>query len=127
MFTPKKIEKPWGYELIWAQTDQYIGKILHVNKGQKLSLQFHNIKDETIHLLAGRLRFEIEENGVMVIRTLTPGDSYHIKPKCKHRMDAEEICEILEASTPFLDDVVRLQDAYGRVQPASNGKKQHSS
>jgi len=115
MFETEKIEKPWGYELIWAHTDKYVGKILHVNKGEKLSLQFHNLKDETIHLFYGKLKLEIEENGVMVIRTLMPGDSYRIPPKTKHRMDAEETCDIIEASTPELDDIVRIQDSYGRA------------
>jgi quercetin dioxygenase-like cupin family protein len=123
MFKPVRVEKPWGHELIWARADQYVGKILHINKGERLSLQFHNIKDETIHLLAGRMKFEIEENGVMVVRTLMAGESYHIAPKTKHRMEAEETCDVLEASTPHLDDVVRLNDSYGRVTPSVNGRK----
>lgn len=115
MFTPVRVEKPWGHELIWAHTDQYVGKVLHVKKGEKLSLQFHNFKDETIHLLSGSLRFEVEEDGAMAVRLMSPGSSYHIKPHTKHRMEAVEDCDILEASTPQLDDVVRLQDAYGRA------------
>jgi quercetin dioxygenase-like cupin family protein len=124
MFKPVRVPKPWGHELIWAHTDRYVGKVLHIDAGQKLSLQFHNFKDETIHMLSGRMNFEVEENGVMVVRTLLPGDSYHIPPKAKHRMEAEETCEVLEASTPHLDDVVRLQDAYGRVAAEiKNGRK----
>jgi len=115
IFKTVKVAKPWGFELIWARTDIYVGKILHVKKGEKLSLQYHNVKDETIHLLTGRLRFEIEEDGKMMVKEMMPGDSYHIRPKMKHRMDAIEDCDILEASTPQLDDVVRLSDAYGRA------------
>ncbi|MFA6032987.1 MAG: cupin [Myxococcota bacterium] len=115
MFKPVRVEKPWGFELIWAHTDIYVGKVLHINAGQRLSMQYHNLKDETIHLQTGKLRFEIEENGVMLIKDLAPGESYHIKPKTKHRMVAIETCDILEASTPQLDDVVRLDDVYGRV------------
>jgi quercetin dioxygenase-like cupin family protein len=118
MFKPVRVEKPWGHELIWAHTDKYVGKILHVKKGEKLSLQYHDFKDETIHLLSGSLRFEIEEDGAMAVHVMAPGASYHIRPHMKHRMEAAEDCDILEASTPQLDDVVRLQDAYGRAPAA---------
>ena len=115
MFTPVRVEKPWGHELIWAHTDAYVGKILHIKAGERLSLQLHNVKDETIHLLSGRMRFEVEENGAMTARTLLPGESYRIRPGTRHRMAAVETCDVLEASTPHLDDVVRLEDAYGRA------------
>lgn len=113
---PLRIEKPWGYELIWARTDRYVGKILHVNAGHALSLQYHERKDETIHLLRGRMRFwagpSIEE---LLEVPLEEGESYHVAPRTVHRMEALTDVDILEASTPDLDDVVRLEDRYGRV------------
>ena len=114
---PVRVEKPWGYELIWAHTDRYVGKILHIDKGQALSLQYHLRKDETIHVLAGVMRFETGGEGKELQQTvLHPGDSFHITPLLRHRMIAETDCDILEASTPELDDVVRLEDRYGRVK-----------
>jgi mannose-6-phosphate isomerase len=112
--TVTRVEKPWGYELIWARTERYVGKLLHINAGERLSLQFHRVKDETVHVQSGRMRFVVEENGVMVERVMGPGESYHITPHTKHRMIAETDCDVLEASTPELDDVVRLEDKYGR-------------
>lgn len=112
---PVRVEKPWGHELIWARTERYVGKLLHIKAGHKLSLQFHKVKDETIHVQTGEMRFVVEENGAMVERILQPGDSYHITPFTKHRMIAVTDCDVLEASTPELDDVVRLEDSYGRV------------
>jgi mannose-6-phosphate isomerase-like protein (cupin superfamily) len=109
-----RVEKPWGYELHWARTDRYVGKVIHVNRGHALSLQYHNRKDETIYLWSGRLRFEIEVDGQLVSRDMQPGESVHITPKTVHRMTAIEDSDILEASTPELDDVVRLEDRYGR-------------
>jgi mannose-6-phosphate isomerase len=109
-----RVEKPWGYELHWAHTDRYVGKVIHVNRGHALSLQYHNRKDETIYLWSGRLRFEIEIDGQLVSRDMQPGESVHIAPKTVHRMTAIEDSDILEASTPELDDVVRLEDRYGR-------------
>jgi quercetin dioxygenase-like cupin family protein len=110
-----RVEKPWGYELHWARTDRYVGKVIHVNRGHALSLQYHNQKDETIHLWSGRLRFEIEIDGQLVSREMLPGESVHIRPKTVHRMTALEDSDILEAYTPELDDVVRLEDRYGRT------------
>lgn len=110
-----RVEKPWGYELIWARTERYVGKLLHIRAGERLSLQFHRVKDETIHVQRGELRFVVEEDGAMVERLLVPGDSYHIVPHTRHRMIAVTDCDVLEASTPELDDVVRLEDAYGRI------------
>ncbi len=110
----RRVEKPWGYELIWAHTERYVGKLLHINAGERLSLQFHKVKDETVHVHSGRMRFVVEEDGAMVERVLGPGESYHIRPFTKHRMIAETDCDVLEASTPELDDVVRLEDKYGR-------------
>ncbi len=111
-----RVEKPWGYELHWAKTDRYVGKLIHVNAGHALSLQYHNVKDETIYLHSGRLRFEIQEDGKLVEREMLPGERVHITPKTVHRMTAIEDSDIFEVSTPELDDVVRLQDRYGREE-----------
>jgi len=116
-----RIEKPWGYELIFAHTDRYVGKILHINPGEALSLQYHQIKDETLHLLQGRYELEVEEDGEMVRHQMEPGDTYHIPVNTRHRMTTTgESCDILEVSTPELDDVVRIEDRYGRA-PKSTG------
>jgi len=112
----ERVEKPWGYELIWARTDRYVGKILHVNQGERLSYQFHRVKDETIHLLRGLVDLEVgTEAGDRRTVHMQPGESYRIPPGLRHRMTAVEECDILEASTSELDDVVRLEDQYGRV------------
>ena len=110
-----RIEKPWGYELHWAKTENYVGKVIHVIAGQALSLQYHNHKDETILLWKGRLTLEIKEKDKLVQREMNPGDIFNIRPKTVHRMIAIEDSDVLEASTPELDDVVRLEDRYGRV------------
>ena len=115
---PKRVEKPWGYELWWARTDRYVGKILHVKRGESLSLQYHNVKDETIMLQSGRLLFETRptgEEGELRKVEMQPGDVFHITPGTLHRMTAIEDCDIVEVSTPELDDVVRLEDRYGRA------------
>ena len=109
-----RVEKPWGYELHWAKTDRYVGKLIHVNAGHALSLQYHNLKDETIYLHAGRLLFEIQEGANRVAREMHPGERVHITPKTVHRMTAIEDSDIFEVSTPELHDVVRLEDRYGR-------------
>ena len=114
--TPRRVEKPWGYELIWAETDRYVGKILHVNAGESLSLQFHRIKDETLHMLSGRVRFEVGPSVEALDEvSLAPGESFRIRPGTIHRMEALTDSDILEASTAHLDDVVRLEDRYGRL------------
>jgi len=113
--TGKRVDKPWGYELIWAHTEKYVGKILHINQGESLSYQYHEIKDETIHLLRGAMDLEIEADGRRRALSLKPGDSFHIEPGMKHRMRAVKDCDVLEVSTPELDDVVRLEDRYGRA------------
>jgi mannose-6-phosphate isomerase-like protein (cupin superfamily) len=112
---PRRIEKPWGHELIWADTDRYVGKILHIKAGHALSLQYHERKDETIHLLRGAMRFQVGPS-VEELKDvdLTEGQSYRITPGTVHRMVAITDADILEASTPDLDDVVRLEDRYGR-------------
>jgi mannose-6-phosphate isomerase len=113
---PRRIEKPWGHELVWAESEQYVGKILHVRAGHALSLQYHELKDETMHVLRGRVRLEI---GPAVDRLelviFEEGQSIRLKPRTVHRLEAELDSDILEASTPHLDDVVRLEDRYGRV------------
>jgi mannose-6-phosphate isomerase len=115
---PTRVEKPWGYELHWAKTDRYVGKLIHVNAGHALSLQYHNQKDETIFLWSGRMLFEIGPpgslNDALVKREMKVGEAVHITPKTVHRMTAIEDCDILEVSTPELHDVVRLEDRYGR-------------
>jgi mannose-6-phosphate isomerase len=112
-----RVEKPWGYEVHWAKTDRYVGKLIHVNKGHALSLQYHNVKDETIYLHSGRLLFDIQEGQGIVQREMSPGERVHITPKTIHRMTALEDSDIFEVSTPELDDVVRLEDRYGRQDP----------
>lgn len=111
----RRVDKPWGYELIFAHTDRYVGKILHVDAGHALSLQYHEKKDETLFLKEGEVELQVEENGEMVTVTLRGGDSYRISPFTKHRMVAGAAgCDIIEVSTPELDDVIRLEDRYGR-------------
>ena len=111
---PRRVEKPWGHELIWAHTDRYVGKLLHIKAGHRLSLQYHNKKDETVHVQSGTMTFVVDEGQGLVEKEMKAGDSYHIKPLTKHRMIAVTDVDVLEVSTPELDDVVRLEDAYGR-------------
>src|SRR5687767_13291433 len=111
-----RVEKPWGYELHWAKTERYVGKILHVKAGHALSLQYHERKDETIHLLSGRMRFWAGPSADQLAEIpLEEGGSYRVTVGTVHRMEAITDIDILEASTPDLDDVVRLEDRYGRV------------
>jgi mannose-6-phosphate isomerase-like protein (cupin superfamily) len=112
---PTRVDKPWGYELIWAHTDKYVGKILHINKGESLSYQYHKVKDETIYLLSGGLDLEIGDDQGRRTYHVKPGESYRISAGTKHRMTAVADCDVLESSTPELDDVVRLEDRYGRA------------
>jgi len=114
----KIVEKPWGYEIIWAHTDRYVGKILHIRKGECLSYQYHRVKDETIRVLSGILDLDLERDGEREKLRLAPDESLHIVPRMKHRMIAVEDCDVLEVSTPELDDVVRLEDRYGRAGAA---------
>jgi quercetin dioxygenase-like cupin family protein len=111
---PRRVDKPWGHELIWAHTEKYVGKVLHITAGNALSLQYHRLKDETIHLLTGSMRFEYDRGEGRKETTLRPGDSVRIQPGMVHRMVALTDCDVLEASTPELEDVVRLEDRYGR-------------
>jgi mannose-6-phosphate isomerase len=110
----KRVEKPWGYELWWAQTDRYVGKLIHVNKGHALSLQYHNRKDETIYVHAGKILFEMQDGDALTKRELLPGQAVHVTPPTVHRMTALEDSDVFEVSTPETDDVVRLEDRYGR-------------
>jgi mannose-6-phosphate isomerase len=115
-FPPRRVEKPWGYELIWGSTGQYVGKWLHVDAGHALSVQYHEQKDETIHLLRGQLRFSVGHAAdALQDVTMTEGQSYRIRPGVVHRIEALTDVDLLEVSTPFLDDVVRLEDRYGRA------------
>lgn len=117
MSETRRVEKPWGHEIWWARTDRYVGKILHVKRGESLSLQYHRVKDETILLQSGRLLFEraAAEGDPLERLELAAGDVVHIRPGTLHRMTGIEDCDILEVSTPELDDVVRLEDRYGRA------------
>lgn len=111
----RRVEKPWGHELIWAQTDRYAGKVIVINTGHRLSLQMHERKDESVYVLAGRLRLHLEDDaGVMREHDLGPGDHAHVAVGRRHRFESLETVELIEVSTPELDDVVRLQDDYGR-------------
>lgn len=114
-FAPQRTEKPWGYELLLARTDRYVGKILHVAAGHALSLQYHVQKDETIFLHAGRAVMHFHDDaGQPGARPMAPGDSFHVPPGSVHRIEAVDDCDFFEVSTPQLDDVVRLDDRYGR-------------
>lgn len=112
----ERVDKPWGYELIWAHTDRYVGKILHINAGESLSLQYHERKDETIYVLQGQMVFLVASEGEdpREVR-LVEGESFRVTPGTRHRMQAVTDCDLLEASTPELDDVIRLEDRYGRA------------
>jgi mannose-6-phosphate isomerase len=112
-FDAKRVEKPWGYELIWAQSERYCGKLLFVREGEQLSLQFHSRKDETIYVYQGRIEIEIGEGAEPEV--VEAGAAFRIRPGTVHRWRALEDSIVLEASTPELDDVVRLEDRYGRA------------
>lgn len=110
------VEKPWGYEVRWAVTDRYLGKILHVRKGEALSLQYHQRKDETLLVVRGCVDTEIGfESGDLKTHRMREGDSVHLTPGTRHRLTAVEDTDIYEVSTPEIDDVVRLEDRYGRA------------
>jgi mannose-6-phosphate isomerase len=115
-----KVDKPWGYELIFAVTDRYAGKLLHVKAGESLSLQFHTVKDEAWYVLEGRAELELGApgEGILTTEVVGPGTSFRFQPGTVHRLRALEDTTILEVSTPELDDVVRLEDRYGRERTA---------
>lgn len=111
----RTVPKPWGSELIFAETERYAGKLLRIKAGQSLSLQYHERKDETIYVLTGEVVLEVEEEGTMRERRLAEGEAYRIRPGVRHRMRADRDCTLLEVSSPELTDVVRLEDRYGRA------------
>jgi len=117
-FASRRVEKPWGWELVWAQTDVYVGKILFVRAGESLSLQFHKEKDESWYVESGRAELELGDAGQGVLNTevIAPGACFRFRPGTVHRVTALEDITILEVSTPQLDDIVRLEDRYGREQ-----------
>ena len=116
-FEPRRVDKPWGYELIWAETETYVGKVLFVRAGESLSLQFHREKDESWLVQSGRAKLELGALGEKVLKeeVIGAGAAFHYRPGTVHRVTAIEDTTILEVSTTQLDDVVRLEDAYGRT------------
>lgn len=117
-FETRRVDKPWGYELVWAHSEHYCGKLIFVRAGEELSLQFHNEKDETVYVQEGKIEIEISEPGVRIPESevVTAGAAFRIRPGVIHRWRALEDSVVLEASTPELDDVVRLEDRYGRTE-----------
>jgi mannose-6-phosphate isomerase len=115
-FEPRRVDKPWGWELIWAHAEAYVGKVLFVRAGESLSLQFHREKDESWYVEAGRAKLELGDTGDPILNTevVAAGACFRFRPGTVHRVTALEDTTILEVSTPQLDDVVRLEDAYGR-------------
>jgi mannose-6-phosphate isomerase len=113
---PRRVDKPWGWELVWAETDHYVGKVLFVKAGESLSLQFHRVKDEAWFVQSGRAKVELGDAGQAVLaeEVVTAPAYFRFAPGTVHRVTAVEDTTILEVSTPHLDDVVRLEDAYGR-------------
>ena len=114
-----RVPKPWGHETIWAHSDRYVGKILHINAGQELSVQYHNKKDETVHLLSGEISYRVKTSELLEDMRLRVGESFRITPGTVHQMVALTDCDVLEVSTPELDDVVRLSDKYGREETSA--------
>ena len=113
--TPRRIEKPWGWELVWAETDDYVGKLLFVRAGESLSLQYHELKDESWLVQQGRARLELGEvGGELEVVEIAPGDAYRFRPRTVHRVTALEDTTVVEVSTNHPTDVVRLEDEYGR-------------
>jgi mannose-6-phosphate isomerase len=111
----RRVDKPWGHELIWVHTDRYVGKVLVIETGKRLSLQRHLVKDEAIYVVSGRLRLTLEDaSGALAVEELGPGEHRHVPVGRIHRYEAIERCEVFEVSTPELDDVVRLEDDFGR-------------
>jgi mannose-6-phosphate isomerase len=117
---PRKTEKPWGYELLFALTSKYAGKVIFVKKGHRLSLQYHEKKDETMYVYQGKLILEIEQNGKMTQSEVVSGTSIRVPTMTKHRIKAVEDTYVFEVSTPELEDVVRLSDDYGRAPNAKS-------
>jgi len=113
---PRRVDKPWGWELIWALTENYCGKLLFVRAGEALSLQYHEKKDESWYVQEGRAELEVSTLGAAEreVVEIGPGDCFHFEPRTVHRVRAIEDTLVIEVSTPDIDDVVRLEDAYGR-------------
>ncbi len=114
--TVRIVPKPWGHEVIWAASELYVGKVLHIKAGHSLSVQYHEQKDETIHLMSGSMIYRVDEGkGAGLVEVpFAVGESFRNTPGTVHQMEAVTDCDVLEASTPHLDDVVRLTDRYGR-------------
>jgi mannose-6-phosphate isomerase len=110
----RRVDKPWGYELIWAETSRYVGKVIHITAGQRLSRQYHEVKEETLFVQTGTMVLEIGPAEAVETKRLGPGEVFHVTPRTIHRMIAETDVDVIEVSTPELMDVVRLEDAYGR-------------
>jgi len=110
----RRVDKPWGHELIWAETARYVGKLLHIRAGQRLSRQYHRVKEETLMVQSGEMEFEVGPAEAVEARRMKAGDVFHVLPGTIHRMVGITDVEVLEVSTPELDDVVRLEDVYGR-------------
>lgn len=114
---PRRTEKPWGYELLYAHTPKYVGKVIFVKRGHRLSLQYHEQKDESMYILSGKARIDFgEDESKLDSRVFEPGDAIRLSPLTRHRVEALEDTTLLEASTSELEDVVRLQDDYGRAK-----------
>jgi mannose-6-phosphate isomerase-like protein (cupin superfamily) len=114
----ERIEKPWGYEIVFAHSERYAGKVIFVRAGEQLSLQFHRTKDETVYVQSGRIELEIgDPGGPLDTEVVGPGHAFRLRPGVVHRWRALEDAVVIEASTPELDDVVRLEDRYGRAEP----------
>ncbi|HEX7264914.1 MAG TPA: cupin [Candidatus Dormibacteraeota bacterium] len=111
-----RVDKPWGYEIRWAITDRYLGKILHVNRGEALSLQYHERKDECLLVSNGLIDIELGgADGNLEKVRMRSGDTVHLTPGTRHRITAVEDADIFEVSTPEIEDVIRLEDRYGRA------------
>lgn len=110
----RRVDKPWGYEIIWAETSRYVGKVLHINAGHRLSRQYHRVKEETLMIQSGEMTLEVGPAESAESRLMRKGDVFHVLPGTIHRMIAVSDVDVLEVSTPELDDVVRLEDVYGR-------------
>ena len=111
----RRVDKPWGHEIVWAETERYVGKILHIRAGQRLSRQYHEVKDETFLVQSGEMDLEVGAGDMLRTLRMKPNDSFHCPPKTIHRMVAVTDVDVIEVSTPELGDVVRLEDAYGRA------------
>jgi mannose-6-phosphate isomerase len=111
----RRVDKPWGYEVIWAETARYVGKVLHIEAGQRLSRQYHRVKEETLLIQTGEMDLEVGPAAACEIRRMKVGDVFHCPPGTVHRMIAVTDVDVVEVSTPEIEDVVRLEDAYGRA------------